>query len=679
MGLTGMALCQPMVDLIGRSPTLFTFWNVTGWRAWLVVVGVAVGPGVLAWLAVEAIGSMSERAGRWTHVGVMGALAGLVVVQLLKSPLGAGWLLALCGLLVALAFGVGLVRFRPLASWARILAVLVPVSLVAFAFSESGEVLRAGPPDAVELAEAAEAPSVIMIVFDEWPTRSILSPSGDIDPVRFPNLAALADTSTWYPNATTMAATTKAAVPSILTGQDPVLEEATYVNHPDNLFTLLEPTHRLTVFESVTELCGSPRCGELPGTGAKADGTGAETRLGDMVGEVISLAGDRLDPFTEPEVRFDQFLESGLGEAVPDTDGIPRIATIETFASSFRPHTEPVLYFMHLVLPHSPWLTYADGEGYKPPEDDVLIPQGNTRGEAVAALSEQRHLLQAQYTDQLLGGVFDAARASGDYDDSLIVITADHGNSFELDWPIRDMEAPMFDEVAFVPLLIKEPGQTEGRVDRSNTYVTDIVPTIADHLDLELGWDVDGAPLGSDEVVARDSTKYAFRMPLDDAGQRTYDGRVEFDMVADAPKAANRWIAPISADDGQLAALHRWNGTEQYLGADVNELIGAEGDGGQVIEARMPLAPNLDVDRFRDFGSPGVMQGEIKSDAPEVERVLVALGGEVVSGAPVERAGEAERGFSVMLPPGSWAREEAFTLLAVTDDGEFVPIRAEER
>ena len=47
-----------------------------------------------------------------------------------------------------------------------------------------------------------------------------------------------------------------------------------------------------------------------------------------------------------------------------------------------------------------------------------------------AAITEQRHLLQAMYTDRLVGGILGELKAAGLYDESLVMVVADHGVSF---------------------------------------------------------------------------------------------------------------------------------------------------------------------------------------------------------------------------------------------------------
>ena len=106
-------------------------------------------------------------------------------------------------------------------------------------------------------------------------------------------------------------------------------------------------------------------------------------------------------------------------------------------------------------------------------------------------LGRQRHLLQLGYVDRLIGVLLDELEAQGLYDDALVVVTADHGISFEPGGPIRAIEGQALDEhstpdILWVPFFVKEPGQTEGDVSDANVLSIDVLPTIADVLDVDL-------------------------------------------------------------------------------------------------------------------------------------------------------------------------------------------------
>jgi hypothetical protein len=62
---------------------------------------------------------------------------------------------------------------------------------------------------------------VVVVVFDEFPTISLMDRGQHVDAARFPNFAALARDATWFRSATTVHPHTEQAVPAILTGQLP--------------------------------------------------------------------------------------------------------------------------------------------------------------------------------------------------------------------------------------------------------------------------------------------------------------------------------------------------------------------------------------------------------------------------------------------------------------------------
>jgi arylsulfatase A-like enzyme len=101
--------------------------------------------------------------------------------------------------------------------------------------------------------------------------------------------------------------------------------------------------------------------------------------------------------------------------------------------------------------------------------------------------AHQRHLLQLQYVDRLLGELLDRLEALGLYQRSLIVVTADHGVGF---WPDDNARIVGLsnhpEDILGIPLLIKRPNQSQSRLDDRNVEAVDILPTIADLVGAEL-------------------------------------------------------------------------------------------------------------------------------------------------------------------------------------------------
>lgn len=131
-------------------------------------------------------------------------------------------------------------------------------------------------------------------------------------------------------------------------------------------------------------------------------------------------------------------------------------------------------------------------DNYQPSEDEP---------EAISILQEQRRfkkLAREQYTDaqwrlhrwayanltnwvdSQIGKLLDALKASDHWDDTLIIFTSDHGD-MDASHKMEHKEN-LYQEACRVPLLIKQPGKSEGRVsDLLVSNGLDLFPTILDY------------------------------------------------------------------------------------------------------------------------------------------------------------------------------------------------------
>jgi hypothetical protein len=79
------------------------------------------------------------------------------------------------------------------------------------------------------------------------------------------------------------------------------------------------------------------------------------------------------------------------------------------------------------------------------------------------------------------------------YDDTLIVLVADHGMDFGIGVKDRrKVNSRNVQEVGTVPLFVKAPGQRRGRVNHAYASTLDVTPTIADVLNFRLPYRADG-------------------------------------------------------------------------------------------------------------------------------------------------------------------------------------------
>ncbi len=149
-----------------------------------------------------------------------------------------------------------------------------------------------------------------------------------------------------------------------------------------------------------------------------------------------------------------------------------------------RSSGRPVFLFLHLFDAHWPYLApqgYRDRFGERLPDISnsmrkVLERLPPTGPEEVQGL---KNLYDGEiaYIDEALGGLFEGLEALGLYENSIIIVTADHGEGFyeHEDWQHANL---LYDEVLHVPLIVKWPHQARtGEVD-SLVSLLDIFPTI---------------------------------------------------------------------------------------------------------------------------------------------------------------------------------------------------------
>jgi len=98
------------------------------------------------------------------------------------------------------------------------------------------------------------------------------------------------------------------------------------------------------------------------------------------------------------------------------------------------------------------------------------------------------------FVDEQVGVLLDTLRKIGRYDNTIIVVVADHGEG-RMDHGEPTHSLLIFDSTMHVPLIIKAPGSPGGiRVDDLASTV-DIVPTVLDLLDLPIPGEVQGHSL----------------------------------------------------------------------------------------------------------------------------------------------------------------------------------------
>ena len=300
---------------------------------------------------------------------------------------------------------------------------------------------------------AASRPPVVLLIFDEFPGDALLGPDGRIDAKRYPAFAELAGSSWWFRNAYASFDFTRQAVPLIFDGRRPVRGGGgSRQTHPKTIYDVLgRRGYGVVAHEDVTALCpprwcpgGPPRS---PDT-LKALGSGRPERLRRWIG--------RMGPERAPDALPEAHAPAPRALPVP-----ARRDTARGTACSI-----PINRMNREGGYHDPYLTRHN---------------------------EQRFLLQLGFVDRQLGAMIARLKKTGLYDRALVVAVADHGESFETDVPSRrDITQRNVDEVGPVPFFVKLPGQKRARVSGALARTLDVMPTIADVLNVPVGFRTHG-------------------------------------------------------------------------------------------------------------------------------------------------------------------------------------------
>ncbi|HYF45069.1 MAG TPA: sulfatase-like hydrolase/transferase, partial [Acidimicrobiales bacterium] len=501
------------------------------------------------------------------------------------GPVGGAVLVAVAvvgGLSVVLAY-----RRWEQARWLlRIASAGVVVYLVAFlVFSPTAGLLGGDSVEAAHIARPTSPRPIVFLQFDEWPTSTIVDEAGRIDADLYPNLAALAGDGTWYRNATTVATYTNYALPSIVTGRYPEGEALPIAGeYPESLFTLLGEEYEFAVDEVVTELCPPSLC--------DSGASGAGSALGGLLGDARDAYEVMVSPDPDREVDLGAAIVEGQAPTAAGQGGMfqasdfglvaqpsLRLETVERFVDGITSGEEPTLHFLHLLLPHQPYRFLPSGEAYEGElasflEDDPFAAQPQ-RAEDPATITaiRQRLVLQAQYTDRIVGEVLDRLREVGLYDEAIVVVVADHGVGLQPGLPAREIPSgeegeSLYADQIFVPMIVKGPGIDAGEVSDANVETIDLVPTIADLVGVDLPWAVDGISLVSGETRSAEKRFHIVENPEAGVGGASTPGDP---IRIDGGAYQERMLA-----DHVDSFLRSDNPTYRaYAVSDASELLGA--------------------------------------------------------------------------------------------------------
>ncbi len=254
--------------------------------------------------------------------------------------------------------------------------------------------------------------------------------------------------------------------------------------------------------------------------------------------------------------------------------------------------------------------------------------------------AQQAFLLQAMYTDRMLGDILDRLEESDQYDRSLVLVMADHGVSFHPgDWR-RDISRKNFQDVLSVPFFVKAPGQERERVSDEFVRNIDTIPTIVDVLGLRSPWRWEGR---SAQAARRDNDP-----SLDIRG--VYGDRFAFRASAFVRRRDAARRAQAARFGTGESDLYRIGPHASLVGRLPGTKPAAEGVGTELAHGVRPIYdPRSEVVPVRVVGTM------VGPRAREVDEIAVALNGRIAGTTHTfDRAGTPR--FSVILPESRMRR-----------------------
>jgi len=211
----------------------------------------------------------------------------------------------------------------------------------------------------------------------------------------------------------------------------------------------------------------------------------------------------------------------GRGEATRLPEELGKPAFLAREASGFiRSNQErPFMLFVNFLEPHMPFYGPRDDQ-YCP--DDIPLPPNNEAFPGPSAPLKAR-LLQRHYADHdragltikpedggwrrlianywglcslvdtHVGTILDGLRDSGQWDNTIIVFTSDHGDMMGAHGLVA--KCVMYQEAVRVPLIMKLPGQAEGTRVSGPVSQVDVVPTLLDLMEQPIPPELQGKSL----------------------------------------------------------------------------------------------------------------------------------------------------------------------------------------
>ncbi|MFN5602024.1 MAG: sulfatase-like hydrolase/transferase [Acidimicrobiaceae bacterium] len=496
LALSTMAVAQPLLDLYGKNPTIFSASKMSTVESAFFVLAILLGPAVAATLldrVTRWFGPKVNESMRLWLIAGFSFLLGLAIARWLNVDGNVGSLAI--GALVAVVLPLLYDTQKVIREWSRWLAIL-SVAVLANAVLQLQPVLfMTNGPQSDAVIKNSEV-SVFQIVFDEFPLYALLAEDGTINAERYPGFAKLASESTWFRNAVAESNFTHQAVPALLASVVPQQAGGPFLaQYPKNIFTVFAGKTAVGGIEPVTSLCPPDVCGGSTGS----TGSFSPSRVKSFFRDASYVYAHRVfPPFLRSRVPSIEGAWGGFGavaDKFKEQFGVGALSQIDALGRGVKAMVNdpsPRVQVTHVLLPHAPWRVTPD---MRVAPLSKAISTANPESEDGVRDTYQTFLYQLAAADKAISEAMSTLKEAGRWDNTLFIVSADHGISFLPTLPQRhtdfvDMEQA--NDIYRVPLLMKFPNQVAASVSDCAVTNLDVLPTILEVTGTTTSWEFAG-------------------------------------------------------------------------------------------------------------------------------------------------------------------------------------------
>ena len=181
-----------------------------------------------------------------------------------------------------------------------------------------------------------------------------------------------------------------------------------------------------------------------------------------------------------------------------DVGALAQLESLETGVEAFVNDPSPRVQVTHVLLPHAPWRITPD---LRVAPLSKAISTSNPESEDGVRDTYQTFLYQLTAVDRALSNAVADLKQAGRWDNTLFIVSADHGISFLPTLPQRHSDFTDMDQsndIYRVPLLMKFPKQTTSTISDCPVTNLDVLPTIVDVTKTTSSWKWSGTSLAGE-------------------------------------------------------------------------------------------------------------------------------------------------------------------------------------